>query len=536
MRHISTLWKTNTIAFVSSFCVMVIELIASRILAPHIGVSLYTWTSIIGVILAGIALGNYIGGKIADRRPSPLVLAAIFFIGGLVTIAILPATNIVTSANWFGNLPVMWNFMLKTSFIFFLPAIILSMVSPMVIKLTLADLGQTGGVVGTIYAFSTAGAILGTFMTGFYFVLWFGTRTTVWLVAAVLLVMGIIVWFSWRIPGRWSFTFKNFIIWITIVVIVLSYIFLFQSRESWQATYTKESEYFQFKESQQETYTKESNYFSIQVVDYLGNVKGLWLDNFDQSYVIPEEPTALIYEYVKVFEEIVRYLTRENPAPRVLHLGGGGYSFPRYMEAVYPESVNEVVEIDPAVTQVAHEELGLPLETSIKTYNQDARLFLIQRKTGDKYNIVIGDVFNDFSTPYHLTTLEFNKLVEAHLEEDGIYLININDYPSSRYTSSFIYTLKHAFEYVYLFSVGESWGRIKNNTLDITANDRVIVATHRRIDLADYEKFVTEDGKKKASGNPLMGMELEEYLAERDPILLTDDYAPTDILIAPIFR
>ena len=100
------------------------------------------------------------------------------------------------------------------------------------------------------------------------------------------------------------------------------------------------------------------------------------------------------------------------------------------------------MEIDPAVTQVAHEELGLPLDTSSKTYNRDARLFLIQRKTVDKYNIVIGDVFNDFSTPYHLTTLEFGKPVEANLEEDGIYLVNINDYPHSRYTPSFIHTLK----------------------------------------------------------------------------------------------
>ena len=206
------------------------------------------------------------------------------------------------------------------------------------------------------------------------------------------------------------------------------------------------------------------------------------------------------------------------------------------MEAVYPESVNEVVEIDPAVTQVAHEELGLPLDTSIKTYNQDARLFLIQRKTVDKYNIVIGDVFNDFSTPYHLTTLEFNKLVEANLEEDGINLVNINDYPHSRYTPSFIHTLKQVFKYVYLFGVGESWGQKKNDTFVMTAYDRVIIATHRPIDLADYKKFVTEDGKKKASGYPLTEMELEEYLAERDPILLTDDHAPTDILIAPIFQ
>ena len=172
---------------------MVIELIAARILAPYIGVSLYTWTSIIGVTLAGIALGNYLGGKIADRYPSPLLLATIFFAGALLTIGILPSTKMAASADWFGNLPIMWHFILGTSFIFFLPATVLSMVSPMVIKLTLADLGRTGGIVGTIYAFSTAGSILGTFMTGFYFILWFGTRSIIWVVAGTLLLTGIIV-------------------------------------------------------------------------------------------------------------------------------------------------------------------------------------------------------------------------------------------------------------------------------------------------------------------------------------------------------
>jgi len=515
---------------------MVIELIASRILAPHIGVSLYTWTSIIGVILAGIALGNYIGGKIADRRPSSLVLAAIFFAGGLVTIAILPVTNIVTSADWFGNLPVMWNFILKTSFIFFLPAIILSMVSPMVIKLTLADLGQTGGIVGTIYAFSTVGAILGTFMTGFYFILWFGTSMIVWLVAAVLILTGVIAWFSWRIPGRWSLSLKNFIIWMVTIVVALTYIFLFQFRESWQETYTKESNYFTIRvvdyqgEHLKALYLKESKYLSIEVVDYPGNVKGLWLDNFDHSYIIPDNPTTLIYKYSKVFDELVRYVTRENPAPRVLHLGGGGYSFPRYMEVVYPKSVNEVVEIDPAVTQVAHEELGLPLDTSIKTYTQDARLFLIQRNTRDKYDIIIGDVFNDQATPYHLTTLEFNQLVKANMAEDGIYMINLTDnFQQGRYMPSLIYTLQHVFNRVYLFTTDESWERVR-------IDDFVIAATNRPIDRASYDKFVTEDGTRKVYGNLHNEVKLDEYLSERDAILLTDGYVPTDILMRVNFR
>ena len=229
MRFITTIWKANAIAFISSFCVLVIELIAARILAPYIGVSLYTWTSIIGVILAGIALGNYLGGRVADRYPSPVLLAAMFFAGALLTIAILPATKLVTSGDWFGTLPVMWNFSLKTSCIFFLPAVVLSMVSPMVIKLTLADLGETGGVVGTIYAFSTAGSILGTFMTGFYFILWFGTRTIIWLIAAILILTGIITMFLWR-PTAKNFSLKSIVKWPLTVIMVLTYIFLFQLR------------------------------------------------------------------------------------------------------------------------------------------------------------------------------------------------------------------------------------------------------------------------------------------------------------------
>jgi MFS family permease len=196
MRSVPVVWKANAVVFISSFCVMVIELVAARILAPYIGVSLYTWTSIIGVILAGIALGNFLGGKIADKYVSPSLLATILFAGTLATLAILPISRSVTAPQWFSSLHLMLHPTLTVACIFLLPAIILSMVSPMVIKLSLADLEKTGGVVGTIYACSTAGSILGTFMTGFYFVLWFGTRMTVWLVVAVLMLVGILAWLS----------------------------------------------------------------------------------------------------------------------------------------------------------------------------------------------------------------------------------------------------------------------------------------------------------------------------------------------------
>jgi spermidine synthase len=510
MHRISVLWKANAIVFVSSFCVMVIEIVAARILAPYIGVSLYTWTSIIGVILAGIALGNFLGGKIADKYPHPSVLVAIFLSGGLFTIAILPFVKLVASTNWFANWPLILSFMTKTACVFFLPAIILSMVSPLVIKLTLADLGKAGGVVGTIYAFSTAGAILGTFITGFYFILWFGTRTAIWLIAGILILAGILTWFLWNVPSRWKISPVNLLAWIAIPAVVITSLSLFQIRGLWQ-----------------ENYTKESNYYAIRVSTE-GNRKMLILDHLVHSFVYPGDPTKLDYGYERTFTEITSYVMKSAPSPRVLHLGGGGYSFSRYMVAVHPDSVNEVVEIDPEVTRVAYHELGLSPETSIKTYNQDARLFLIQRRSNQKYDIVAGDVFNDLSTPYHLTTVEFDRLVRANMTEEGVYMINIiDDFQKGRYMPSFIYTLKQVFRHVTFFSSTGNWEELGVGTFVIAASDR-------NIDPIEYQKFMDDQGIINPSGYPASESDVERYLSERDPILLRDDYVPTDILVAPL--
>lgn len=513
MRRISVLWKANLIVFISSFCIMVIELIAGRLLAPYIGVSLYSWTSVIGVILAGIALGNYIGGKIADRFPSSSVLLAAFFLGSLATVAILPAIWLVTSRDWFGNLPISLNFTLKIACIFFLPATILSIISPVVIKLTLSDLRKTGGITGTIHAWSAAGSILGTFMTGFYFILWFGISRIVWMVAGVLILTGIIAWLFWETPGKWRSSLKRWIILTITIIILVGEGLLFRLRGNWQ-----------------EDYTRESNYYSIRVVDGDNGIKVLGLDKLIHSYVNLEDPTFLKYDYLKVFSEIVKYALQPNPKPSVLHLGGGGYSFPRYMEAVYPGSMNNVVEIDPAVTEVTYEELGLSRETSIRTHNQDARLFLNRQNTENKYDFIVGDVFNDKSTPYHLTTLEFDRLVKANMNEGGIYLINIIDnYEHGKYMPSVIFTLKKVFNHVYLISPGFDINLVVYGTF-------VIAATDRPIDLYDFWQFITDNGTSYAYSMPLAEEELEKYLVERKPILLTDDYVPTDILVAEFFE
>ncbi|MYB76990.1 MAG: spermidine synthase, partial [Chloroflexi bacterium] len=90
------IWRAGTIVFLASFCTLVVELTAGRMIAPYLGVSLYTWTSVIGVMLAGISLGNYIGGRIGDRFPTVTTLGVLVLISSIFTLAILPMTAIIS--------------------------------------------------------------------------------------------------------------------------------------------------------------------------------------------------------------------------------------------------------------------------------------------------------------------------------------------------------------------------------------------------------------------------------------------------------
>jgi len=337
-------------------------------------------------------------------------------------------------------------------------------------------------------------------------------------VAAVLIITGIITWLSWKTPGQWKPDLKNMIALLAIMLVVFLSISLFQIRGNWE-----------------ENYTRESNYYTIQVDTRANNVKMLRLDHLIHSYTNTKDPTVLTYDYLFIFEEIAAYLSRNNPAPSLLHLGGGGYTFPQYMEAIYPDSTNEVVEIDPVVTEVNYAELGLPRDTAIKTYNQDARLFMIQQKaealrTGSvqaRYDMIIGDVFSDRSTPYHLTTLEFDNLVKAALKKDGVYLINmVDDVKNGRYMPAFLNTLGRVFENVYLFGHGAKDG----------IATFVVMATDKELDVDDYTRFVTQDGARKQAGILYDEAGLSALMAGKKALLLTDDYAPTDILVAPLVR
>ena len=188
-----TLMGCNLIVFMSSVCIMVLELTASRLIAKHVGSSLYTWTSVIGVVLAGITVGNYLGGFLADRiRPAKL-LCWLFFIASVLSFSILWLDNITTT--WVRPVDMDWPmWVLWVVFcMFILPSVALGTISPVVAALALSSNTKTGITVGNIYAWGAFGSIVGTFLTGFYLIDVFGTRMIIAMTSGTLAIIGVIV-------------------------------------------------------------------------------------------------------------------------------------------------------------------------------------------------------------------------------------------------------------------------------------------------------------------------------------------------------
>ncbi len=549
------LWVAYTVVFVASCCSLILELVAGRILAPFIGVSLYTWTSIIGVVLAGISLGNWSGGRIADRWPTRRTLGVLLAVAGLFSLAVLPLIGIANSiptgeliaaGDRLGGglrldraLILIARIVIITTVIFFPPSFVLGMISPVVIKLTLHDFSRTGSVVGKIYALSTLGSILGTFATGFVLVQTFGTRAIVLGVAVVLLLMAVI--FGDLLRARRAIA--------PLVVMALLVGGLVSARDV-EAYKCWSNDALDVGECLGRSFTEgwssasqsgclhETNYYCIRVSDDVLSsdhlLKILVLDHLIHSYNSIEDPSYLKYGYIKVYAEVADYLVQRLPNKdlRILYIGGGGYTLPRHIEATYPNAHQEVVEIDPGVTQTVYEKLGVdPAKTTIVTYNVDARLMLNQlvREHAGEYDLIIGDAFNDVSIPYHLTTQEFDQQVRRLLKPDGYYLaLVIDKLRGGQFIPAYTETVRTVWPYSALLADGSYWDSSAPSTYVVAAGAQPL----------DFDRLATVRGAGPRGERITQAMpqdSMQQWLAEARAPVLTDDYAPADNLIAPIF-
>jgi spermidine synthase len=480
---------------------MALELAIQRIVAPYIGTSLYTWTLVIGVVLAGTSLGNYLGGRVAARWPSSLTLGAVLAGGALAALSVLAIDVLSTFTSLDGinrqTLPLILALGGLTVVLCLLPSTILGMVSPIAAHLAVRDLDHTGSTIGRLYAAGAVGSIAGTFAAGFILISWFGTHAVVWGVSVLLLALGGPV----LLAGRR--------LWLVPAAATVVAVSLLAFRQGWL----------------EGPCTRETNYYCIIVRDTTYGqqpVRMLILDRLIHSYSSLDDPTALAYGYERTYAQVTAYQAARVGRLRALFVGGGGYTFPRYMEAVYPDSRLDVIEIDRGVTEIAHQMLGLDRGSKVTSYNEDARTFLAREPT-IRYDLIYGDAFNDYSVPYHLTTLEFDERVRAWLADDGLYVVNIIDGPYGRFLRAYVHTLQQAFDYVYpVFSV-EAWQRSSRTTIVIIASDQPL------------DEVTLQAAAPDLAGGMLSPEETAHLLAGGRAITLTDRHAPVDQLLLPVF-
>lgn len=507
--------------FITSFCIMVVELVAGRLISRFLGSSLYTWTSVIGVVLTGITIGNYVGGRVADRFSSRKSLAWLFALSAGSCVAIIVMNNLVGSWIWLYKLNWPLRVFTHVCIVFLLPSAMLGTVSPVVTKIALDKGLPTGRTVGDIYAWGAAGSIAGTFSAGYFLIAELGSIAIIWSVAGLLVLMAM------AYTVRRSFGYAIGALFICILV---------TGAGPWQWAQQTAAAVSLRKPAQKDIiFEDETPYCYVAVKQLSSNPdrRIFMQDRLKHSEILMNDVLDLQYFYSHIFAAVTSALTADKDDLAVLTIGGGGYVFPRYLQKRWPQSRIDVVEIDPGVTEAAIKAFGLARNSSINTFTMDARNYLDSllqqeaaggRKT--RYNFIYGDAINAYSVPYQLTTFEFNEKIAQLLDEDGVYMVELIDtFESGLFLGAMITTLEKSFQYVDVVTRGD--------LPKASRNVFVVIASNKILDIDRY----CENYKKKSQNLwHLNKSQIQTLKQKSNQLVLTDDYAPVENLLSPVVR
>lgn len=507
-------WIPQATVFTSSFCIMVIELVAGRIVSRHLGSSLYTWTSVIGIVLAGIALGNWIGGRLADKREAAPTLSTLFLTSSATCVLLLVLNHIVGDLTLLWGLPWPLRVGAHVTFVFIIPSVVLGMISPVAAKMALDQSQETGRTIGTVYAWGVIGSIGGTFATGFWLIAAFGTQAVVWGVAGVLAAVGL---FYRTRPKGWM-----------AVLAIAGAATVGLGPWAWAESLGEQLK-LRSSPADDVIWSKESQYSHVRVHEVSPGVRNMHLDKLLHSTIVLSDPDDLQYPYERVYAAVTHSLMADRDSLATLTIGGGGYVFPRYLESNFPGSRTEVVEIDPVVTQAALEAFGLSPDHRMVIAHEDGRAYLHRRARESRgtaaFDLIYLDVFDDYSVPYQLTTRECLQEVDALLAPDGAYLMNMIDiYSEGYFLGAMIATLREVFADVAVFSEGSAVSRDPESRRTF-----ILAAGKQPLELHDVQSLY---GREKPLSR-LTDQEISSLLARRGRVL-TDDWSPVENLLAPV--
>ncbi len=484
--------------FITGACVLIVEILAIRILAPYFGNTIFSVSSVISVVLAALSLGYYVGGKVADRYPREELFYGIIAISG-GCIIFLHILGIIFLSAFGYKLSIISGPIISSVALFFLQNFLLGMLSPFAIKLQAirSEKMGIGSVSGGIFFWSTLGSIFGSLSAGFFLIPNFGINKIILSIGFILIILGL-------------FSNLKINIWLKLFLIIILLIFTLFFTDT---LYLKSG-----------VYDRDGVYQKIIIYDEQYKAKParfLLLDRNPSAAEFINSP-ELAYDYTKYYAV---YQVFNPEVKQALMIGGGAYSVPKALLADLPNVKIDVAEIEPSLFDLGKKYFRVPSDSRLNNFAEDGRRLLAD--SNKKYDLIFSDAYASlYSTPAHLTTQEFFQIAKNKLNNNGIFIANVIGNLSSKAPSialSEIKTFKTIFTNSYFFAVNSPESSDLQNIIFIGYNST--------------SNINFENPKIKKNKNAIISSlaEKEINLSKFDfslyPIL-TDDFAPIEYLTA----
>lgn len=378
----------------SGAVLMALEILGSRVLAPHYGSSVYVWGSLITTFLTALAVGYWLGGRLADSHPHATAVSLIVACGAVLILPAVvwgaPLLRFVNGLGW----DVRWSALAASLVLFLPPSLALGMVTPFAVRISASLLERVGSVSGRYSALSAAGSILGTLLTAFVLIPAFPVAKLLLGLSLVLVLCAILLVSN---PS-------------TIAVAALA---TMACGVAALATHPPASA-----TGEKILFYGDTAYHHISVTE-LHRTRYMRFDNLTQTILSLEYPNRFLSNY----ESSILLAWALRPSIRsVCEIGLGGASLPRAVARVIPDASIVSVEIDPVVAEIARKYFLYQESPRVRTVVEDGRVFLT--RTEDKYDLIVLDAFNSTGVPFHLMTREFFELVRKRLKPDGVFAAN----------------------------------------------------------------------------------------------------------------
>lgn len=484
-------WRFYWVVFAGGAVLMALEILSSRILAPRFGNSVYVWGSIISVFLAALSLGYWWGGRLADRDPTMAGLGRMVAWAAAAQAALLVAGPWLADVlgEWTGGAP--WGTLLAATLLFAPPSLLLATLSPYAVRLAAHDLEHLGHTAGHLYALSTAGSLVGTLGATFGLIphlslpAGLGTILAVTAATALLALAG-----SWR--GERT-------------AVAASVVLLGLAAVGPPAPRPESGE----------VHRRMTPYQTLRVLDR-GGVRYLESDRVRHGAVnLADGSLALTYPRLLPLAWLL-----QPEIDRVLVLGMGGGNLVTYLRRAFPEVSVDLVEIDPAVPEVARRYMGFEDRPGVRVHVADGRRFL---ETSDRrWDLILADTYIGLSVPFHMATREFLESAAAHLAPGGVLAVNLAAGLDEPFPRAVYRTVHATFPTVYTVPVpGLANTMLFATTSPELSQEELVRRAERLDDRAPFDPTLADLVANRHTAEPdLAGV----------PVL-SDRYAPVDRLI-----